>query len=101
MRRFLLLLMAFILAMSQLHAQRTITGKVTDEKGDAIPNASVVIKGTSTGTTTSIDGIFSISVPQNVSTLVVSSIGMGSSEITLTSSTNYTISLSAAAKKPG
>ena len=46
MRKFLLLLMAFILAMGQLHAQqRTITGRVTDEKGEAIPNASVIIKG--------------------------------------------------------
>ena len=99
MRKFLLLLMAFILAMGQLHAQqRTITGRVTDEKGEAIPNASVIIKGTTTGTTTSTDGAFSISVPPNTHALVVSSVGMASSEIALTNSPIYSVVLSANAK---
>lgn len=99
MRKFLFMLMAFILAMGQLHAQqRTITGRVIDEKGEAIPNASVMIKGTSTGTTTSTDGTFSISVPQNARTLVISSVNMAPSEITLTSSPNYSVTLSANAK---
>ncbi|HET9826778.1 MAG TPA: SusC/RagA family TonB-linked outer membrane protein, partial [Chitinophagaceae bacterium] len=99
MRKFLFLLMAVILAIGQLQAQqRTITGKVTDEKGNAVPNASVIIKETTLGTTTSNDGIFTLSVPSNARTLVVTSVGMGTVEISLTSATSYSIVLSATAK---
>lgn len=99
MRKFLLLLMAAILAIGQLQAQqRVISGKVNDEKGNAVPNASVVIKGTTVGTTTSADGIFSLSVPPNAKTLVVTSVGMGTSEIALTSESSYSVVLSTATK---
>ena len=99
MRKFLFLLMAVILAIGQLQAQeRTITGKVTDEKGDAVPNASVVIKGTTVGTTTSSDGSFSISVPSNARTLVISSVGLGTTEVALSNSGNYSVVLTAATR---
>jgi len=99
MRKFLLLLMATILAIGQLQAQqRVISGKVTDEKGDVVPNASVIIKGTTVGTTTSADGIFTLSVPSNARALVVTSVGMGTSEIALTSATSYSVVLSTATK---
>ena len=98
MRKCLLSLMAFILAMSQLHAQRTVTGKVMDEKGEAVPNASVMIKGTNSGTTTSSDGTFSLSVPANVTTLVVSSVGLAPLEIALTNAPTYNVVLTANAK---
>src|SRR5664279_3765013 len=99
MRKFLFLLMAVTLAIGQIQAQqKTITGKVTDEKGDAVPNATVVIKGTTVATTTATDGTFSISVPQNARSLVVTSVSMGTSEIALTSSSNYNVVLSATAK---
>jgi len=99
MRKFLFLLMAVILAIGQIQAQqKTITGKVTDEKGDVVPNASVIIKGSTVGTTTSSDGTFSISVPQNTTALVVTSVGLGTAQVTLTNSTNYNVVLSATAK---
>lgn len=57
--------MALLLYSMQLLAQnRTITGKVTGSDGLPIPNASVIIKGTSLGTTTNMEGIFTLSVPQ-------------------------------------
>jgi len=60
MRKIFFLSAIALLFINVILAQtaRTITGKVTDEKGAAIPNASVVVKGTSSGTTTGDDGTF-------------------------------------------
>lgn len=74
MRKLLVALTAVLLFSGQLLAQKTITGKVTDEKGDPIPNASVMVKGSTTGTVTSNDGTFSITLPANAKTLVFSSV---------------------------
>jgi TonB-linked SusC/RagA family outer membrane protein len=95
MRRLLLLVLCMSLMTSQLLAQdRTITGKVADEKGFPVANASVVVKGTRTGTTTANDGSFSLSVPSNARALIVSFVGLGEKEIGLTSSNTYDVSLS-------
>src|SRR5215831_1186557 len=99
MRKFLFLLMAVILAIGQLQAQqKTISGKVTDDKGQPVPNASVIIKGSTKGTTTSSDGNFSISVPANAHTIVISAVGLATTEVELTNSSTYSVSLSASTK---
>lgn len=98
MRRLLCFMLGLLLVSGQLLAQnRTITGRVTDDKGAAIANASVVVKGTNVGTTTNNEGAFTLAVPNNARTLVVSSVGLGEREIDLTANTNYTISLAARA----
>jgi TonB-linked SusC/RagA family outer membrane protein len=97
MRRLLFFMLGMLLMSVQLLAQnRIITGKVTDDKGNAIPNASVIIKGTATGTSTDNTGSFSLSVPANAKTLVISSVGMGEKEVSLTSGDSYAIALTAA-----
>ena len=60
----------------QAYAQRTITGKVTDEKGNPLPNVSVMIKGTTSGTVSRNDGTYSLSVPSTAKTLVFTSVDM-------------------------
>ena len=45
------------------YAQNMVRGVVTDVTGDPLPGVSVVVKGTTTGTTTDIDGRYSINVP--------------------------------------
>jgi TonB-linked SusC/RagA family outer membrane protein len=80
MRKLLVTLTAFLLLAGQLLAQKTVTGKVTDDKGNAIPNASIIVKGTTTGTVTKADGTFSISVPSTAKALIVSAIDMGTQE---------------------
>jgi TonB-linked SusC/RagA family outer membrane protein len=98
MRKFLTTVLVCLLATSGLLAQtRTLTGKVTDEKGVGIPNASVVIKGTTTGTVTNTEGSFSLSVPSSARTLVVSSVGLAAREIDITSANAYTVQLTASA----
>ncbi|MET0635924.1 MAG: SusC/RagA family TonB-linked outer membrane protein [Chitinophagaceae bacterium] len=84
MRKLLLGLMAFLLLSGQILAQKTLTGRVTDEKGDPIPNASVVVKGASTvGTTTRSDGTYTLTVPATATILLVSSIGSEDRELTI------------------
>ncbi|MCL3780941.1 SusC/RagA family TonB-linked outer membrane protein [Prolixibacteraceae bacterium JC049] len=61
--------------------QKTIAGKVTDINGDPLPGVSIVIKGTTKGVTTDIDGAFAFkSVPANA-TLIFSYIGMKKQEV--------------------
>jgi len=62
----------------------TISGIVMDEKGNPVIGASVLIKGTRTGTVTNSAGFFSISNPGGINTLVVSSIGHEPTETTST-----------------
>lgn len=57
-----------------------ISGKITDENGEGLPGASVVIKGTAVGTTTDLDGQYKLSVPEQV-TIVVSFVGYKTSEL--------------------
>jgi len=66
---------------SETLQQSTITGKVADANGQAIPGVSVVVKGTTQGTITSVDGNFTLTnVPSN-GTLQFSFVGMLSQEV--------------------
>jgi iron complex outermembrane receptor protein len=76
-----------------LAQQKTITGKVTNEKGEAIAGSSVLAKGTKTGTQTAADGTFTISVPESASKLVVSSVGYAEEEVAIKGLTSVTVSL--------
>ncbi|QIL75498.1 SusC/RagA family TonB-linked outer membrane protein [Hymenobacter sp. HDW8] len=64
-----------------------VTGRVTQSNGDGLPGVTVLVKGTSQGTSTNSDGTFSITVPEG-GTLVFSSIGFTSRELSVTSSTS-------------
>ncbi len=75
-------------------AQRTIKGSVTDQAGDPLIGASILVKGTSAGTATDIDGLFSLEVPEGGNTLVVSYTGFTSREIAISAADTYSITLS-------
>ena len=60
MRKLYLLLLGVVFFATQAMAQRTITGMVTDEKGNPVANASVMVRGTTVGTTTKADGTFTL-----------------------------------------
>lgn len=74
MKQMLVLLTLFLFTAGTVLAQKTITGKVTDEKGDPIPSASVTVKGSGTGTTTGEDGSYTLSVPSTAKQLIFSSV---------------------------
>jgi TonB-dependent starch-binding outer membrane protein SusC len=61
--------------------EHTVTGKVTDDKGEALPGATVVVKGTTIGTISDIQGVYSINVPSEESILIFSFVGYVSKEI--------------------
>lgn len=83
MKKHLLALALVVLATASAIAQRAITGKVTDKSGGALIGASILAKGTTTGTVTEVDGSYSLSVPANTSILVISYTGYTTQEITL------------------
>jgi TonB-dependent starch-binding outer membrane protein SusC len=72
----------------------TISGKVTDSKdGSPVAGATVLPKGQKNAAVTGADGSFKLSVPQNISKLVISSIGYLSQEIDVTGKADISISL--------
>ena len=83
MRKLYLLLLGVVFAVAPALAQRTLTGKVTDEKGNPVANASVVVKGTTSGTTTKADGSYSLTLPANAQVLVISSVDMIAQEFNI------------------
>lgn len=72
---------------------KTVTGLVNDDTGLPLPGATVAVKGTNAKTVTGSDGKFTLNVPDNATTLVVSYIGMESQEVDISNSTNVTITL--------
>ena len=75
-------LMCYVLFMSVIGiASAQITGTVLDEDGEPLPGASVVVKGTTTGSTTDFDGLFSIDAEVG-DKLVISYIGYETKEVT-------------------
>ena len=78
-----LVMFSFVAAM----AQRTITGTVSDEAGEPLIGASILVKGTSTGAVTDLDGTYSINVPAGEVTLVFSYTGYITKEV-ITSASN-------------
>jgi len=64
--------------------QKKVTGTVTNEKGEALPGVNIVAKGTNFSAQTDFDGKFSIEVPDNATTLVVSYIGLQEQEVAIT-----------------
>ncbi|MCC9138849.1 SusC/RagA family TonB-linked outer membrane protein [Pontibacter silvestris] len=63
--------------------EKTITGRVTDENGEGLPGVTVMLKGTTRGVPTDVDGNFSLTVPDNEAILVFSYLGMKSQEVTV------------------
>ncbi len=91
----LITLFAFVFAFSAM-AQRTVSGKVTDDSGEVLPGVNVVVKGTTTGTTTDLDGNFRLSVDEGL-TLVFSFIGFADQEVAVGNRTVIDITLSSSA----
>lgn len=64
MRKILLLAAALLWSISMLAQTRVLTGKITDEKGDPIPFATIKISGTQAGTSADDNGFFKLSAPE-------------------------------------
>ncbi len=82
MKKFLLLFFALVFALAGFAQDRVITGRiVAKEDGSALPGVNVLVKGTTVGTVTDVDGNFRVSVSSNDATLVFSFIGYQTQEL--------------------
>ena len=90
----LLLLVSPFLIIKPLQAQQVIAGKVlTTEDNSGLPGVNVLVKNTSIGTTTNVEGDFSIEVPSDAETLVFSFIGYKTEEVNIGNRNNIIVSL--------
>jgi len=81
MRRFSLVLGLLLFVMGITMAQKTVTGKVTDEEGESLIGVSILVKGTGSGTVTDLDGSFSINVPEESNVLIFSYTGFANKSV--------------------
>jgi TonB-linked SusC/RagA family outer membrane protein len=93
MKKHLFTLLMFLGMASYALAQRTITGMISSPDGEPLVGASVVVKGTSVGALTDVDGKFSLAVPKEAQSLVFSFVGYQTQEVPLGSSNEFTIKL--------
>ena len=85
MKRLSYAVLTLLSSVGIAHAQNArITGTVLSaEDGEPIIGASIIVKGTTTGTVTNFDGTFSLDGPQSAKTLMISYIGMRSQEVAI------------------
>ncbi len=82
--RVLLGCLAFLLVIHTTHAQdRTVSGTVTSEEEGALPGVNILVKGTTVGTVTDIEGNYRINLDSEDATLVFSAVGYSSEEVTV------------------
>ena len=91
--RAILLCPLFVLIVQFSWAQKTVTGKITDEKSNPVFGASVIVKGSNTGTATDATGSFKISMPETATRLVISYVGYITMEVIVPSSNEVTVAL--------
>lgn len=78
---------------SQQQSKITISGEIVDEMDLGLPGVSVIVKGTTTGTATDVDGNFQISISDPKAILIISYIGYQSQEISVGNKTSFRIKL--------
>ena len=78
-----MMLAALLFVGLAVHA-RVISGTVTDQTGETIISASIVVKGTTIGTVTDFDGNYTLDVPDDAQLLVFSYVGMKTQELQIT-----------------
>ncbi|MCY7357296.1 MAG: SusC/RagA family TonB-linked outer membrane protein, partial [Rudanella sp.] len=74
-------------------ADVVVSGKVVDEKGSGLPGVSVIMKGSTQGTTTDGEGSYRLSVPNERATLVFSFVGYTRQEVLVGTQTTLTVTL--------
>ena len=94
-KRYALHLFLFLLSLTRAYAQQaTVSGKVTDETGAALPGVTVLLKGTSAGTSSNNEGVYSLSVPDPATgVLVFSFVGYKSQELPIAGRSSLNLSL--------
>ena len=74
-------------------AQVNVSGQVKDDSGNSLTGVNIIVQGTTDGTTTNATGDFSITIPNQNSTLVFSFLGFETLEVTVGNQTNLTVKM--------
>ncbi|SEJ40413.1 TonB-linked outer membrane protein, SusC/RagA family [Dyadobacter sp. SG02] len=93
MRRILLFFLAFALFGGAARAQQQVAGKVTDSRGEPLPGVNIIVKNTSTGTVTNVDGTYSLKVSEANSILLFSYIGYTPAEVPVNGRSNIDVTM--------
>ncbi|PSR52842.1 TonB-dependent receptor [Adhaeribacter arboris] len=98
-RKYMLLFLLLLMATTEAWAQNiAVTGKVTGDKGEGLPGVTVLLKGTTNGTSTDPSGNYSLTVPNGEGTLVISFIGYNTQEVAINNRNSINITLGADVK---
>lgn len=90
----LLSCMLLLFCLAAWAQTKTISGVVTDNKSDPVTGATIIVKGTTKGTSTDVNGKFKLAVPANAGVvLVVNFLGYKQQEVILGTQTQFTIRL--------
>lgn len=95
-KKLLKALPAFVMLFLSLFSSaqdKVISGKVTDANGAGVAGVNVVVKGTSTGTQTGVDGAYRLSVPSSANVLEFSSIGYATQEVSIDNRTTVDVKM--------
>ncbi len=94
MRKFFSILLFSFGILAGVSAQtKSISGKVTDEKGAGLAGVSVIITGTNQGTTTNANGVYTVSVNDNTKSLSFSNTGYSTQDVAIGSRKTINVSL--------
>jgi len=94
MKKTLVAMLLAVICLPAFAQERTVTGKVTDAKdGSPLVAASVVVKGTKKGASTSADGTFSLKVTGTENTVVVSFLNYAAKEVSIADQSNVNVAL--------
>lgn len=83
LKKFTLLSFLIMLGFTSWSQDKTAAGKVVDPSGLPVSKATILVKGTNAGTSTNEMGMFSLTVPSSAKTIVVSSVGFETKEVSI------------------
>ncbi len=90
-----LLFFSCFLALTSYAQEKSLSGTIIGEDGGPIPGVTVIVKGTTIGAITDMDGKFLFSAPADAAVLSISYIGMKNQEITIGNQTSFNITMMA------
>jgi TonB-linked SusC/RagA family outer membrane protein len=90
---FISCLVILCIPLASLAQDRQITGVVTDNDGNVLPGVNVVLKGTSNGTVTDVDGRYTLTVPESGAVLTFTFIGLETQEIAVNDRTTINVTM--------
>lgn len=89
-----ILLFLFLIPVALMAQERVVSGTVVDDNGESIPGVNVLIKGTTNGTITNMDGVYKLEVPNaDEAVLVFSFIGFKKQEVAIGNSTQINVTI--------